>query len=151
MLRFSAYAAAVVGKDERAARLRAVPLFSTCTDRQLEFIATRVDELDFPMGKVLTEEGQSGGDFFIIMSGSADVRRGGRTVNRMKAGDFFGEIALLDNGPRSATVVATSPLRALVLGPSQFQDVLFQDGEIARQILYAVTKRLRASGPPPAD
>ena len=103
------------------------------------------------MGKVLTEEGQSGGDFFIIMSGSADVRRGGRTVNRMKAGDFFGEIALLDNGPRSATVVATSPLRALVLGPSQFQDVLFQDGEIARQILYAVTKRLRASGPPPAD
>ena len=151
MVRVSAYAAAVMGKDERVARLQGVPLFSSCTTRQLEFIATRVDELDFPMGKVLTEEGHSGGDFFIIISGTADVRRGGRTVNRMKAGDFFGEIALLDQGPRSATVVATSPMRALVLGPSQFQDLLFQDGEIARQMLYAVTKRLRASGPPAAD
>ncbi|HYY54257.1 MAG TPA: cyclic nucleotide-binding domain-containing protein [Candidatus Dormibacteraeota bacterium] len=135
-----------MGKDERISRLRSVPLFSGCTDKQLAFIATRVEELDFPTGKVLCEEGKSGGDFFIVLSGTADVRRRGNTMNRMGPGDFFGEIALLDQGPRSATVVTTAPMRALVLGPAQFQDVLFQDSEIARQMLYAVTKRLRATG-----
>jgi CRP-like cAMP-binding protein len=140
-----------VAKDERIARLRAVPLFSGCSDKQLAFIATRVEELDFPAGKVLCEEGKSGGDFFIVLSGTADVRRRGNTMTRMGPGDFFGEIALLDQGPRSATVVTTSPMRALVLGPSQFQDVLYQDAEIARHLLYAVTKRLRASGAAPAD
>ena len=135
-----------MSKDSRVEQLRKVPLFGTCTDRQLEFIATRVEELDFPTGKVLCEEGQSGGDFFIVLSGTADVRRRGNTINRMKVGDFFGEIALLDQGPRSATVVTTSPMRALVLGPGQFQDILYQDAEIARQMLYAVTKRLRAAG-----
>jgi CRP-like cAMP-binding protein len=135
-----------VGKDERVARLRTVPLFAGCSDKQLAFIATRVEELDFPAGKVLTEEGKTGGDFFIILSGNADVRRRGNTMNRMGPGDFFGEIALLDQGPRSATVVTTTPMRALVLGPGQFQDVLQQDADIARQMLYAVTKRLRATG-----
>ena len=147
----SAYARAFVSKDERIARLRAVPLFAGCNDKQLAFIATRVDELDFPTGKVLCEEGKSGGDFFIVLSGTADVRRRGNTVNRMGPGDFFGEIALLDQGPRSATVVTTSAMRALVLGPAQFQDVLHQDSEIARQMLYVVTKRLRATGAAAAD
>ena len=142
----TAYARAFVGKDERVARLRTVPLFAGCSDKQLAFIATRVEELDFPAGKVLTEEGKTGGDFFIILSGNADVRRRGNTMNRMGPGDFFGEIALLDQGPRSATVVTTTPMRALVLGPGQFQDVLQQDADIARQMLYAVTKRLRATG-----
>ena len=140
-----------MAKDERIARLRAVPLFSGCSDKQLAFIATRVEELDFPAGKVLCEEGKSGGDFFIVLSGTADVRRRGNTMNRMGPGDFFGEIALLDQGPRSATVVTTSPMRALVLGPAQFQDVLYQDAEIARQMLYVVTKRLRATGATAAD
>ena len=135
-----------MARDDRAARLRTVPLFAGCTEKQLAFIATRVEELEFPSGKVLTEEGKSGGDFFIVLSGTADVRKRGNTMNRMGPGDFFGEIALLDQGPRSATVVTTSPMRALVLGPAQFQDVLYQDAEIARQMLYAVTKRLRAAG-----
>ena len=147
----SAYARAGVAKDDRVSRLRSVPLFAGCTDKQLAFIATRVEELDFPTGKVLCEEGKSGGDFFIVLSGTADVKRRGKTVDGMGPGEFFGEIALLDQGPRTATIVTTSPMRALVLGPTQFQDVLYQDGEIARQMLYAVTKRLRATGAAPAD
>ena len=134
-------------KDARVELLRRVPLFSTCTDKQLAFIATRVEDVDLPSGKVLCEEGKSGGDFFVVVSGTADVKRGGTIVNRMGPGDFFGEIALIDQGPRSATVVTTSPMRALVLGPSQFQDVMFQDPDMARHLLVAVVKRLRSMGP----
>lgn len=137
--------------NETVQRLRRVPLFSACTDKQLEFIATRVEDLDFKAGRVLCEEGKSGGDFFIILTGSAEVRRGGKTVDTMRDGDFFGEIALLDSGPRSATVVATTPMRCLVLGPRQFQDVLHQNAEIAVTLLRAVTKRLRRAGACPQD
>lgn len=132
-------------------RLRDVPLFGACTDKQLQFIASRVDELDFPAGKTLCVEGKSGGDFFIVLSGTAEVRRSGQVIGAMKEGDFFGEIALLDNGPRSATIVSTSPMRCLVLGPRQFQDVLHQNGEIAVMLLRAVTQRLRQTGPLPSD
>lgn len=135
-----------MAKDERVERLRGVPLFSGLGEKQLQFIATRVEDLDFPAGKTLTQEGRSGGEFFVIISGDAEVRQGDAVVNRLRAGDHFGEIALLDNGPRTATVVATSPMRCLVLSPRQFQDVLHQDAEIAVTLLHSVTKRLRATG-----
>lgn len=133
-------------KDERVERLRGVPLFSGLAEKQLQFIATRVEDLDFPAGKTLTQEGRSGGEFFVILQGEAEVRQGDTVVNRLKAGDHFGEIALLDNGPRTATVVTTTPMRCLVLSPRQFQDVLHQDAEIAVTLLHSVTKRLRATG-----
>ena len=107
--------------------------------------------MDVAAGKVLCTEGQSGGDFFVVVSGTAKVERGGKTVDQVGPGTFFGEIALIDQGPRTATVTATSPMRLLVLGPAQFRDVLNADPQMARQLLYAVTKRLRAAGPPPAD
>jgi len=129
--------------DARVERLRSVPLFAGCSDKELAFIASRADEVDLPAGKVLTEKGQSGGDFFIILDGKAEVEapQGKRTLG---PGDFFGEIALIDNGPRTATVKTTTPMRSLVLGHSQFRDVLHQNGEIAVKILRAVTERLRA-------
>jgi CRP-like cAMP-binding protein len=130
--------------DPRVERLRRVPLFSACPDKQLQFIASRVEELDLPKGTVLCREGQSGGDFFVLLSGTAEVSAGGRALKTLGAGDFFGEIALLDNGPRSATVTVGEPARALVLGPSQFRDVLHQNAEIAIALLTAVVQRLRA-------
>lgn len=126
-------------------RLRRVPLFAGCTDKQLEFIASRVEEMDFPAGRTLCEEGKSGGDFFIILSGTAEARRSGKPLRRMNDGDFFGEISLLDNGPRTATVVASTSVRCLVLGPTQFQDVLYQNSDIAVKVLYTVAKRLRGT------
>lgn len=140
-----------MAKDERVERLRSVPLFSGCSDRQLQFIATRVEDIDLPAGKVLTEQGKSGGEFFIVLSGEAEVRQDGALVNTMRAGDHFGEIALLDNGPRTATVTARTPMRCLVLSPRQFQDVLHQDAEIAVTLLHSVTRRLRAAAQLPAD
>lgn len=130
--------------DPRLDRLRRVPLFAACTDKQLQFIAGRVDELDLPAGKVLCREGQSGGDFFVLLSGTAEVSAGGEAIRDLREGEFFGEIALLDNGPRTATVTVTRQARALVLGPSQFRDVLHQNAEIAVAMLHAVVQRLRA-------
>ena len=140
-----------MAKDERVELLRRVHLFHGCTDKQLSFIATQVEDVDVPAGKVLCTEGASGGDFFVVVSGTARVERGGTKLDQLGPGSFFGEIALIDQGPRSATVTATSPMRLIVLGPPQFRDVLHADPEMARQLLYAVTKRLRAAGPPPAD
>jgi CRP/FNR family transcriptional regulator, cyclic AMP receptor protein len=130
--------------DPRIGRLRSVPLFAGCTEKELGFIATRVDEVDVPAGTTLTKMGESGGDFFIILDGKAEVdaTSGKRTLG---PGDFFGEIALVDNGPRTATVHSATPMRMLVLGHAQFRDVLHQNGEIAVKILRAVTQRLRAT------
>lgn len=130
--------------DARIAQLRRVPLFAGCTDKQLQFIAGRVEELDLPAGMTLCREGSSGGDFFILLSGSADVTVKGAKLKSLGTGDFFGEIALLDNGPRTATVTVREPARALVLGPAQFRDVLHQNAEIAVTMLAAVVERLRA-------
>jgi CRP/FNR family transcriptional regulator, cyclic AMP receptor protein len=134
--------------DPRVDRIRSVPLFAGCTDKELAFIASRADEVDIPAGRVLTEKGKSGGDFFVILDGRADVQadQGSRT---MGPGEFFGEIALIDNGPRTATVKAVTPMRCLVLGHSQFRDVVRQNGEIALKVLRAVTERLRAATPLP--
>ena len=136
--------------DPRVERLRSVPLFRSCSDKELAFIASRADEVDIQAGRVLTERGASGGDFFIILEGNAEVDAG-QGKRTLGPGEFFGEIALIDNGPRTATVKAATPMRCLVLGHAQFRDVLHQNGEIAVKILRAVTERLRAGTPLPTD
>ena len=137
--------------DPRIARLKAVPLFSHCTDKQIEFIATQVEDMEFPTAKVLCIEGQSGSDFFVLLAGGAEVVRGSRHVATMVPGDFFGEIALIDGGMRTATVTTTAPSRCLVLGPRQFQNVLHQNTEIAHSIMKALTHRVREAGAAKAD
>lgn len=131
--------------------LKAVPLFAHCTPKQIEFIVTQVEDMDFPQGKILCAEGQSGADFFVLLSGSADVTRNGRKIATMSPGDFFGEIALVDGGKRTATVTAASPTRCLVLGPRQFQNVLHQDTDIAHSVMKALSLRVREAGAAKAD
>ena len=137
--------------DARAARLKAVPLFAHCNGRQIDFIATQVEEMDFPAGRVLCTEGTHGGDFFILESGAADVTRDGTKIATMKPGDFFGEIALVDGGKRTATVTTSSPTRCFVLGPRQFQNVLHQDVEIIHAVMKALAMRVRDAGGAKAD
>jgi CRP-like cAMP-binding protein len=137
--------------DARAARLKAVPLFAHCTNKQIQFIVTQVEDMDFAAGRVLCREGQSGGDFFVLLSGAADVTRKGRKIARMAPGDFFGEIAVVDGGPRTATVTTTEPSRCLVLGPRQFQNVLHQDADISHSVMKALTLRVREAGAATAD
>ena len=131
--------------------LKSVPLFAHCTSQQLEFIATQVEDMEFPAGKVLCSEGESGADFFVLLAGAADVTRGTKKITKMAAGDFFGEIALIDGGKRTATVTTTAPSRCLVLGPRQFQNVLHQNTDIAHSIMKALTLRVREAGAAKAD
>ena len=137
--------------DARAARLKAVPLFAHCDGKQIDFIATQVEEMDFAAGRVLCTEGSFGGDFFILESGSADVTRGGKQIASMKPGDFFGEIALVDGGKRTATVTTSAPSRCFVLGPRQFQNVLHQNVEIIHAVMKALATRVRDAGAAKAD
>lgn len=125
--------------------LRTIPLFARCTAQELRFIGARVEGRDFPAGATLCREGQSGGDFFVIVSGAAQARRDGVTLRTLGPGDFFGEIALIDRGPRTATVTATSALRCLAIAPDRFRDVLGQNADVAVRVLDAVTQRLRAT------
>jgi CRP-like cAMP-binding protein len=137
--------------DARIAKLKAVPLFAHCTDKQMEFIATQVEDMDFAAGRVLCSEGQSGGDFFMLLSGAAEVTRKGKPIATMVPGDFFGEIAVVDGGPRTATVTTTVASRCLVLGPRQFQNVVHQNVDIAHSVMKALTLRLREAGAAKAD
>jgi CRP/FNR family transcriptional regulator, cyclic AMP receptor protein len=137
--------------DARAARLKAVPLFAHCDGKQIDFIATQVEEMDFAPGRVLCTEGSYGGDFFVLESGSADVTRGGKKIATMKPGDFFGEIALVDGGRRTATVTTSAPSRCFVLGPRQFQNVLHQNVEIIHAVMKALATRIRDAGAAKAD
>ena len=131
--------------------MKAVPLFAGCSAKQIQFIATQVEDMDFAAGRVLCKEGQSGADFFVLLSGAADVTRKGRKIAKMGPGDFFGEIALVDGGPRTATVTTTAPSRCLVLGPRQFQNVLHQDTDIAHSVMKALSLRVREAGAAKAD
>jgi hypothetical protein len=133
----------VLGESELV--LQTIPLFALCTARQLRFIASRAHTREFPTGSTLCTEGERGGDFFVIIAGSAEVRREGTVLRRVGPGEFFGEIGLIDDQPRTATVQAITPLRCVVLGGEQFRDVLEQNVDITKRILDAVTRRLRAS------
>ena len=130
--------------DTRRDMLKAVPLFADCDEKQLDFIATQVDEVDFVAGRDLCGEGAAGGEFFVILSGTAEVRRQGRHLRELGPGDFFGEIALLDGGPRTATVTALSEMKCLVLSRGQFHNVIRQNALIAVSVLQTLGERLRS-------
>lgn len=123
--------------------LRPIPLFAACSDEQLELIMARATERYVPTGTVLCEQDREGGDFFVILTGRVSVHRDGRLVATLSEGDFFGEIALVDRGKRTATVIAETPLRCLALGPDDFRRLLRANPDIAIQVLEAVAQRMR--------
>ena len=128
--------------DARVARLRAVPLFAGCSDEELRFILTRVEEMDFPAGRVLCKKGESGGDFFVILEGQAEVEASaGKRM--LGPGEFFGEIALLDGGPRTATVTAETDLVVEVVAQRDFYSLLTNAPTVTRKILSHLGARLR--------
>jgi len=130
--------------------LRTIPLFAGCSAHDLRFIASRARTRDYPAGAVVCSQGQPADGFFLIVDGRAEARRDGALLRGMGPGDFFGEIALIDAGPRTATVTSTSPLSCFVIGSQAFRDVLGQNADIAVRVLDAVTRRLRAMLPPTA-
>lgn len=122
-----------------------VPLFSRCSKSELAKIAKITDEVDLPAGKILTKEGSRGREFFILIEGTADVRSNTRLLPELRAGDFLGEVALISDVPRTATVTTTSAVRALVLTDRAFRELLRTSPDIQGKILEAVASRLAAT------
>ncbi len=124
--------------------LAQIPLFSACTDRQLRRIWSLGHPMDVEAGDLLTEEGKPGADFYVVEEGTAQVTLRDRKLAELGPGDFFGEMALLDQGPRSATVTATTPMRVYVFGAREFSALLDDAPDVGKKILKGVGERLRA-------
>jgi CRP/FNR family transcriptional regulator, cyclic AMP receptor protein len=131
-----------LGKDSKIELIRKVPLFSRLAKKGLEDVAHIADELDLPAGKVMAQEGDRGREFFVLLEGEADVTKGDRSINTMREGDFFGEIALVTQMPRTATVTATSDVRVLVITERDFAALLKRSAEVSRQVAEALAERI---------
>lgn len=145
VLRRSAVLWSSVARRSQKLDLSSIWLFSTATPRELRLIAKALDELAAPAGTVLTEEGTMGREFFFIVEGRASVRRNGKKVALLGPGDYFGELALLDRGPRSATVVADTDMVLLNMSQREFYGLLEDVPPLARKLLSAMAIRLRAA------
>ena len=122
--------------------LKGVPLFESCSTRQLAEIAKTVDEIDLPEGRTLTQEGLTGKEFVVLADGIADVESDGELVNTLGPGDFFGEISLVTGMPRTATVTTRSPAHLLVLSAPAFRSLLARAPRIRRRVVAAAALRL---------
>jgi CRP-like cAMP-binding protein len=123
--------------------LRHVPLFRGLTDKQLEMLARSFTERTFAAGRELTTEGAGGVGFFVIESGEAVVTVDGEERRTLGAGDYFGELALLDGGSRTATITATSDGRAWGLAAWEFRPLVEQNGALAWPLLEQLAGRIR--------
>jgi CRP-like cAMP-binding protein len=122
--------------------LKRVPLFAGCSKNELARIATVADEIDFRPEKTLIREGTVGREFFILVDGTAQISRKGRRIDTAGPGDFFGEMALLADQPRNATVTTTSDVDALVVTARSFRDMIGDNPLIALKVMRAVAERL---------
>lgn len=135
--------AGMAAKETYLDHLAEVPLFAGASKRDLQKIAKASDQVDVAAGRVLVDEGRPGHEFFLILEGSATVKRGTRKVATLGPGDYFGELSLLDRGPRTATVTADTDMNVLVLGQREFLTVLDDVPGMAYKILRVVASRLR--------
>lgn len=123
--------------------LKTIPLFSSCTDSELKAIAASGRTREFDAGKVICTEGETGTGIYVILTGETKVKVGGRTKRTLGPGAFFGEVAILDGGPRTATVVADTPVRTLGIPFWNFRKHLKENPKIAIKMLEEVCRRLR--------
>lgn len=130
-------------RDAYLQHLASVPLFSACSRKELQKIAKASDELHVEAGRVLVEQGATGRECYVIVEGTAAVKRSNRKIAEVGPGDCIGELSLLDHGPRTATVVAETPMDILVLGSRQFAGVIDDVPTMARKLLASLASRVR--------
>jgi CRP/FNR family cyclic AMP-dependent transcriptional regulator len=133
-----------VAQQDATSRLAKVPIFSECTKRELTIIGRAAKEVSHAEGTVIAREGERGVGLFLILEGQCKVTIGGKTKAKLGPGDFFGEVALLDGGPRTATVTALTPVRLVGITGWVFRGLLMEHPTIALKTLEAVAGRLRA-------
>jgi len=131
-------------KNTQVELLQAVPLFASCSKTELERIASLADELDLADGATLIREGERGREFLVIVDGTVRVTKGGKKIRDLGPGDFIGEIALVSDVPRTATVTATSPVRLLVVTDRAFRGLIEEMPSIATKVLQSLGERLHA-------
>ena len=122
--------------------LASVPLFERCSKRDLAKIGSIAQEVEYPDGTMVVREGDPGSELFIIVHGEVDVRSGARKLATLRAGTYFGEIALITGSPRTATVTTGTPVRALVITGRAFRKLLKDSPEIQFKVLQEVGERL---------
>jgi CRP-like cAMP-binding protein len=138
-------------RSEHLESLRSVPLFSGLSQRQLMSILRATRPVEFPPGVDIIEEGEEGKGFYAITDGSVKVRVDGNELATLGPGSFFGEIAVIDGGPRTATITAATRLSTLELTPSGFLRILDREPGLARALSVELCRRLQAVGGDSAD
>ena len=131
--------------DTKADALAACPFFEGLSRNELLEIAKVTEDLEVEAGKALTREGQSGSEFFVIVGGDVSVTKDGQEIRTLGPGAFFGEIALLEDTPRTATVTAKTPLRFFVLTRQAFRSMLAHQPELEEKVVAALEERVRAT------
>ena len=129
-------------QDKKIEALKRAPLFADLSRKELIQLARLTDDAEVPDGKVLCREGDLGREFFVLVEGSVEVATKGRRVTTLGAGDFVGEISLLEPTPRTATVTAKTPLRFFVLTPKDFRQMLDENPSFERKVLRALARRV---------
>jgi len=130
--------------DTRVDLLRGLPLFELCSKRDLRRIAAIAVERELDAGVELIREGEPAGEFYVVVEGEVEVRRRGRRVARLGDGSFVGEIALLSRSPRTATVIAATPLRVLAISGRDFVALLDSLPELWLKVARTLANRVDA-------
>lgn len=133
-----------MARDEKIELLRGVPLFHGLGERDLLRISELADVVDLPADRRIMSQGERGAEMFVLVSGTARVERDGSVIADLGPGEVLGEIALLDGGPRTATVTLSEPSRLLVLARREFQSMLDEFGDVRLHVYETVARRLRA-------
>jgi len=133
-----------VATDEKLELLKTVPLFETCNAREIERLGMLVEEVDIPAGRVLFAQGDKAQELFVVVKGRVRVERDGRVLAQRGPGEFFGEIALVAGGSRTATATCETDCRLLVLVRRDFHSVMDEFPELKMRVLETLAQRVRS-------
>jgi CRP/FNR family transcriptional regulator, cyclic AMP receptor protein len=133
----------MAGRDTKRDLLKSISIFSACGPNDLAELGQLLDEVDIPDGKLITREGDSAGEMFVIASGRARVERDGRQVAEIGPGDIIGEMALILEGRRNATVTAVGPVKAFVAGHREFHSLMDRHPGFRTRVLEGMAMKVR--------
>jgi len=141
----------MAGSSDVPSALKAVPFFSGLDNKQLKTVAESGKELTYNSGDTIVEEGTMGVGFYMVIEGKVEVRKGTKTLAKLSKGQFFGEMSLIDEEPRSADVVAIAPTTCFTLSTWVFSALIKQHPELALSMLKELAKRLRGAQSSPTS
>ena len=129
-------------QNTKVEALKKAPLFQGLSKKELTELARQSEDLEVPAGHVLTKEGDTGQEFFVLVEGKVEVKAKGKSLGDRGGGDFIGEIALLEDTKRTATVTAKTPLRLFVLTRQDFRRLVDQNPDVERKVLQTLARRI---------